>query len=83
MSKRTTVYEDRRSNIEKHTLACPHCGGRVLDHMTECPHCKGALEPVGYQPMSDKKIKKIRLITYSIGAVLSVVIIVLILVFKK
>lgn len=84
--KRTTVYEDRaerkRRDMDRHTRACPHCGKPVLDHMTECPHCKKKLEPEGYQPLSDEKIKKIRYITYSIGAVVAVAIILLIVFLK-
>ncbi len=81
--KKTTIHEDKRAKLEKHTLACPNCGYPVLDHMTQCPNCKSKLTPVGYQPMSDQKIKKIRWITYSIGAVISIAIIVLIIVFRK
>ena len=76
MKKGNTVYEDReekkRRELEKHTRTCPHCGGSVLDHMTECPHCKGKLSFSRYQPLSDEKIKKIRIITYSIGAIVAV-----------
>ena len=84
--KKNNVYEDkeakRRADIERHTLPCPHCGTPVLDHLTKCPHCGGTLEPKGYRPLSDEKIKKIRWITYSIGAVLTVVIVVLIILYK-
>ncbi len=86
MKKGNTVYEDRenrrRRELEQHTLACPHCGKPVLDHMTQCPHCKGKLEPAGYQPLSDARIKKIRIVTYSIGAVVTVAIILLIIFLK-
>ncbi len=86
MKKGNTVYEDReekrQAQREKHTLACPHCGKPVLDHMTQCPHCKGELKPAGYQPLSDKKLRKIRIVTYTIGAIVSVVIIALILIYK-
>lgn len=75
--------KNKRSNLEKHTVACPHCGFPVLDHMTECPKCHGELKPSGYQPMNEKKIRKIRWITYSIGAVISVVIIILIILYRK
>ncbi len=81
--KKTTIYEDKKAKIEQRTHACPHCGYPVLDHMTECPRCKKKITPTGYVPMSDEKIKKIRWITYSIGAVISIVIIVLIIVFRK
>ncbi len=81
--KQTTLKEDRQRDLEKHTLACPHCQRPVLDHMTKCPHCGGALVPKGYQPLSDKKIKKIRMFTYTIGAVVAIAIIVCIIVFRK
>lgn len=81
--KKTTIYEDKKEKLEQRTRACPNCGYPVLDHMTQCPRCKAELTPSGYQPMSDEKIKKIRRITYSIGAVISVIIIILIIVFKK
>ncbi len=83
MKKKTTIEEDRRARAEKHVLSCPNCGSPVLDHMTQCPKCKAKLTPKGYQPMSDEKIKKIRYITYTIGAVISIAIIVLIIVFRK
>lgn len=83
MKKRTTVYEDqelkRQKTLEKHTVLCPHCNKPVLDHMTECPHCKGKLTPRGYQPLSDEKIKKIRIVTYSIGAVVAIGIILMLI----
>ena len=79
MKKRTTVYEDReeriRKDLERHTVSCPHCGEPVLDHLKECPRCKGKLTPKAYEPLSDEKIKKIRTITYSIGAVVAIAII--------
>ena len=84
--KKNTVYEDReekrRKDIERHTLACPHCGKPVLDHMTECPHCKEKLKPTAYQPLSDEKIKKIRIITYSVGAVVAIALIVYLIFFR-
>lgn len=86
MKKRNTVYEDREERRQKvlaqHTLACPHCGKPVLDHMKECPHCKGELEPVGYQPLSDEKIKKIRIVTYTIGAVVAVGVLIYLIFFR-
>lgn len=87
MKKGNTVYEDReekqKRQAEKHTLACPHCGQPILDHMTECPHCKEPLVPAGYQPMSDQKIKKIKLITFSVGMVIAIALIVVLVVLKK
>lgn len=86
--KKTTVYEDReekkRKYAEEHTVECPYCGEGVLDHMTKCPHCGKALSPKGYQPLSDSKIKKIRIITYSVGMVLAIgVLLLYFLVLKK
>lgn len=89
-----TVYEDkaikeekrrqkRQTNIEKHTLACPHCFQPVLDHMTKCPHCGGELEPDGYKPMDPKKEKRIKAITYTVGFIIAAAIVVMIFVFKK
>ena len=79
--KKTTVYEDReekqRKYVEKHTVLCPHCGAEVLDHMTECPQCKEKLTPKGYTPLTDKQIKKIKLITFSVGMVIAIVVLVL------
>ena len=86
MKRGNTVYEDqelkRQREIEKHTVLCPHCQKPVLDHMTQCPHCKQKLEPRGYQPLSDEKIEKIRIITYSVGAVVAIAIIVCIILFR-
>ncbi|MBR7186080.1 MAG: hypothetical protein IKD43_01070 [Clostridia bacterium] len=70
------VYEDReerrQQNLERHTVICPNCGNPTLDHMTECPKCKGRLKPAVYQPLSDERIKKIRIITYTIGAIITI-----------
>ncbi len=80
-NKRTTVYEDeyRREQEyrKKHTVTCPHCGKEILDHMTECPHCKGKVDTKRYQPLSDSKIKKIRIVTYTVGIAVALVILVL------
>ena len=92
--KGNTVYEDRaikeeqrrmkrQANLEKHTLPCPHCYKPVLDHMTKCPHCGGELEPDGYKPPDEKKMKRIRIVTYTIGAVIAVAIAVMILFFRQ
>lgn len=83
--KKNTVYEDReikrKKDLERHSLACPNCGQPVLDHMTECPHCKAKLSPAGYRPLSDEKLKKIRIVTYSIGALVAVGLIVFLIFF--
>ncbi len=87
MKKKNTVYEDReekrRKSVERHTVVCPHCGQTVLDHMRECPHCKEKLPLSGYQPLSDAKIKKIRIITWSVGAVVAIAVVVCYLLFWK
>lgn len=79
--RKTTVYEDayrkEQAYRKKHTVTCPHCGKNILDHMTECPYCKGKVDPKRYKPLSDEKIKKIRIVTYSVGTVLALVILVL------
>lgn len=92
MSNRT-VYEDRaekeekrrqkrQEQLKKHIVKCPHCGEDALDHMTKCPKCGGALTPRGYAPMSDEKRKKIRMITYPIGILIAVAVIVIVILFK-
>lgn len=88
-----TVYEDkaekeekrrqkRLERLQKHIVKCPHCGEDVLDHMTKCPKCGGELTPRGYTPMSDAKRKKIRAVTYTIGILVAVAVVVTVLVFK-
>lgn len=90
MKKGNTVYEDealkeeaRRKKtaerLKKHTVSCPHCGEDVLDHMTKCPHCGGELTPLGYKPMNEKLQKKIKIVTYSVGAAVAVAIILLLI----
>lgn len=73
------VYEEqeekRRKYAEEHTVECPHCGEHVLDHMTKCPHCGKPLEPVGYTPLSDKRIKRIKLITFLVGMAIAAVVV--------
>ena len=92
MSKKT-VYEDKaekeaarkkkqEARMQAHIVKCPHCGADALDHMTRCPKCGGALTPSGYTPMSEEKRKKIRMITYPIGLVIAVAVIVLVFVLK-
>ena len=88
MKNRNTVYEDReekqRKYAEEHFTQCPHCGEGVMDHMTKCPHCGGALEPKGYKPLTDKQIKKIKIVTYIVGMAIAVaVLLVYFLVIKK
>ncbi len=92
MKKGNTVYEDKAEKekkrlqkeqeyIAKHTVACPHCGKDVLDHMTKCPSCGKEIKPVGYQPMSAKKIGTIRLVAFIVFMAVAVLLIVF--VFKK
>ena len=79
-NKKTTVYEDREAKkqkyLEEHTVLCPYCGAEVLDHMTECPRCKKTLKPKGYTPLTDKQIKKIKIITFSVGMVIAIAVLV-------
>lgn len=86
MKKGNTVYEDRelkkQRDLERHTVVCPHCGRPVLDHMTECPYCKEELPKTGYRPLSDEKLKKIRIVTYTIGGVVAVALIVILSIFS-
>lgn len=57
----------KKSNLEKHLIACPHCGKQVLDHFTQCPHCKGELTPSGYTGKHDIKAQeKIRTVLFVI-----------------
>ena len=65
-----------RERLQKHIVVCPHCGGDALDHMTQCPQCGGELQPAGYKPMKDGTRKKIRIITYSIGAAVAAAIVI-------
>lgn len=82
-----TVFEDeeerRKKYSEEHFTECPHCGEPVLDTMKKCPHCGGELKPKGYQPLTDKQIFKIKLVTFSVGMVIAVVILVLYFMFWK
>lgn len=71
-------YERLRS----HVVTCPACGAEALDHMTKCPKCGAALTPVGYKPMDEKRKKRIRVVTYTVGAVIVVAAIVLVTVFN-
>ena len=87
-NKKTTVYEEaeekKRKYAEQHMTECPHCGEAVMDHMTKCPHCGGALEPKGYKPLTDKQIKKRKLIAYAIGLPVAIgILLVYFLVIKK
>lgn len=74
--------QKREARLKSHIVVCPHCGKDVLDHMTQCPHCKGPLSPTNYRSMSAEKRAAIQKITYAVGAIVAVVIIVLLIVFK-
>lgn len=71
-------YERLRS----HVVTCPACGAEVLDHMTKCPKCGAELTPTGYKPMDEQTRKRIRTITYTIGAVIVIAVIVLAFIFS-
>ena len=71
-------YERLRS----HVVTCPACGAEALDHMTKCPKCGAELTPTGYKPMDEQTRKRIRTITYTIGAVIVIAVIVLAFIFS-
>ena len=64
---------------EKHMMLCPHCNRAVLDHLTECPHCGGELTPRGYRPMDEETMKKVKKVTFIVGLVIAVVVILLLM----
>lgn len=64
------------TDLERHTVVCPHCGAKALDHMTECPSCKGALTPLGYRGELDPKTRKrIRIALWIVFGVVAAVVI--------
>ena len=71
-------YERLRS----HVVTCPACGAEAPDHMTKCPKCGAELTPTGYKPMDEQTRKRIRTITYTIGAVIVIAVIVLAFIFS-
>lgn len=73
----------QRARLQKHIVLCPHCGGEALDHMTKCPCCGGELQPAGYKPMNENTRKKIRIVTYTVGAAVAVAIVIVLLILKK
>ena len=77
--KRRQKHEAR---LQSHVVVCPHCNKNVLDHMTKCPYCGGELTPANYRSMSAEKRAAIKKVTYAIGAIVAVAVIVLIFVFK-
>ncbi len=94
MGKRTTVREDEerkrqeriardKARMDKHTVVCPHCGEKALDHMTKCPHCGGVLVPEGYRPMDPRKLRIIKGIGLAVSIAAVAVVIVLLVIFGK
>lgn len=94
MSKRNTISEDKaekeekrrqkqQARMDRHTVVCPHCGKKALDHMTACPHCGGELTPSGYNPSGGERMKKVKTVCYIVGIVVAVAIAVVILVVRK
>lgn len=71
--------QKQEERMRRHVVTCPHCGKDVLDHMTECPFCKGELMPVGYKPVDERLIKKIRLICFLVGAAVFIGVVVYVL----
>ncbi len=92
--KKNTVSEDRaekeearrrkmQARIDRHTVICPHCGKKALDHMTACPHCGGELTPAGYRPSDGKRMKKIKTVCYAVGIAVAIVIAAVIIILNK
>ena len=71
--------KEKKNSIEKHTVVCPHCGKKVLDHMTECPFCKGELKPAYYNTanMDSTDRKKLRVIILVISLVIVAAVLIL------
>lgn len=74
--------QKREARLKSHILPCEHCGKDVLDHMTQCPYCGGTLVPPAYKSMSPEKRRAVKKITYLIGAIVAVVVIILIFTLK-
>lgn len=60
----------RMTDLERHTVLCPHCHHSVLDHMTECPHCGGELKSAYYQANSTSK--KVRNVVFAVFLIIGV-----------
>ncbi len=71
--------KEKKSSIEKHTVTCPHCGKKALEHMTSCPHCKGELKSAYYDTanMDSPQRRKLRVLILAISLLAAVAIIVL------
>ncbi len=71
--------KEKKSSIEKHTVTCPHCGKKALDHMTSCPHCKRELKSAYYDTanMDSPQRRKLRVIILAISLLAVAAIIVL------
>ena len=78
-----TKWLETFANMMSGIITCPHCGAEVLDHMTECPRCKKPLKPKGYTPLTDKQIKKIKIITFSVGMAVAIAVLVCWYIFWK
>lgn len=81
--KEEELRAKQRARLQKHVVICPHCGGEALDHMTKCPCCGGELQPAGYRPLKESTRKKIRIVTYTIGAAVAIAIVVMLVFLKK
>jgi uncharacterized membrane protein YvbJ len=66
-------------NTEKHIVKCPHCGKDMLDHMSECPSCHEKIEHK-YSPMDEVRLKRVKMITNVVGAIIAIGLIVWILI---
>lgn len=72
-----SAEEKRQMRMQRHIRNCPKCGQEVLDSMTKCPACGETLR-FSYEPISDKTMKKIKTITFVVGMVVAVGVIVLV-----
>ncbi|MBE7088960.1 MAG: hypothetical protein E7370_05560 [Clostridiales bacterium] len=71
-----------KSKKSKSIIICPYCGEKYSEERGVCPNCHKTPygDSNGYTPMSDEKIKKIRL---TIGVVLVAVFIAVYLLFFR
>ena len=53
--------KEKKSNLEKHIVVCPHCGKQALDHMADCPHCGKELGNNVYRALDAALKKKIKI----------------------
>lgn len=66
-----------RRGMARHLYPCPHCGEQILDSFTTCPKCGGEVTPRGYH-VDERKRKKVVRIFEIVGAVVSVVTVILV-----